>query len=244
MRMAWCLYRQLPGPELCCSTRTKKLECEFDTRGRSNSKQINVATQTILDTIPHGPSNKKETSNGPMTVTNALIGESAIDKSENENEVNKPFDTELPICFISSRKVFKNVDDRPHAKVSVGGIEHVKLLDSGSQATVVGKNLIGKIMPHWREHLPPPEFNISPVDECHEMVPHGMVDIEYSYIGMTRLVPTVILDVDTKRTILGQTFLKAFDIGLAKRTPDGWISIPTFSIKSGAKLERDAGQHD
>lgn len=40
----------------------------------------------------------------------------------------------------------------------------------------------------------------------------------------------MILNVDTNRIILGRTFLQAFEIDFAKRTSDGWISIPKFSL--------------
>lgn len=140
-----------------------------------------------------------------------------------------------PILYISSKKVFRNVDDRPHACITIGDTEHTMLLDSGSQVTVIGQNLISKLDPNWREHLKPTKFNISPVDESHRYIPLGMIDLAYTYMHMTRVIPTVVLDVDTSKPILGQTFLKAFDIDFAKRTASGWIPIPTFSIKSGSK---------
>lgn len=111
------------------------------------------------------------------------------------------------------------------------------LLDSGSQITVVGRNWIDKLLIDWEKYLKPSRFNITTVDEKAKYTPMGVVDITYSYMGLTRTIPTLVLSVDTRHPILGKTFLEAFNIVFARLTSDGWTSIPTFAIKSGSSTK-------
>lgn len=139
---------------------------------------------------------------------------------------------ELPIAYISSNRLFTNTDERPHASMTVSDSEHTMLLDSGSQITVVGINWIDRLQENWREKLKPSQFNIMTVDEKAKYVPVGVVDISYTYMGISRTIPIIVLSVDTRHPILGKTFLDAFNIDFAQRSANGWTSIPTFSVEA------------
>lgn len=190
--------------------------------GKSDSKPQTKATP-IIQSIPEiktdnpiddPPVQASIESNNHCTQTNV-------------GSVEPPND--VPLAFISSNKIFTNTDNRPHALITANDCEHTMLLDTGSQITVVGTNWIDKLHKNWQSHLQPSQFNITTVDEKAKHSPLGVVDIPYSFMGLTRTIPTYVLSVDTRHPILGTTFLEAFNLDFARRTANGWISIPTFS---------------
>lgn len=175
--------------------------------------------------------NTKSDNDKPINDTQTDLKINAQSGANSSPAIISPND--LPLAYISSNRLFTNTDDRPHALITTNKVEHIMLLDSGSQITVVGTNWIDKLMPNWQKKMTPSHFNITTVDEKAKYAPIGMVDIMYSYMGLTRKVPTIILSVDTRHPILGKTFLTAFDIDFARRTADGWSSIPTFAVEAG-----------
>lgn len=171
--------------------------------------EINENNQSVLDPITNIPISNSEKKTEPTAIENSK---------------------DLPMLHIASNKVV-GTDERPHVMVTVGEREFTMLLDSGAQITLVGINWIRKLKEDWKDHLQSPQFNITMVDDKTKYTPLGVVDITYSYMGMTRLIPTLVLSIETRHPILGATFFEAFNIDFVQRTADGWTSIPTFSLE-------------
>lgn len=116
---------------MCQTNRAKKLVSEFEPRGPSNSKQTSVATQLSLDTNDNIPQTELSSQQEPIPniiPRNELSSLEPIhdktNEGSNEPEESETDDDDMPVAYLSSKKLFQNVDDRPHAKVSVNENEH------------------------------------------------------------------------------------------------------------------------
>lgn len=161
------------------------------------------------------------------TTTNPPTNSGNYPDDDRSNGTNPTTNTSIePVVYVSSNRIFSETDNRPHVRVTAHSSEHLMLLDSGSQITVVGLNWIDKLLPDWKVQLRPSGFHISTVDEKVRLPILGTVDITYSYIGLTRRVPTVVLSVPSRVPILGKDFMSAFGLDFARMTANGWSSIP------------------
>lgn len=229
-----------------CIPRIKKLIQESETKGVSDSiinssntpiisksKTTSMSTQTTEDT----PNRENE---NIANLTNIECQTNRIEKEENEitREINY---TTKP--FYNNGK-----DQRPYIKVTIKGKEVEALVDSGAQCSVLGKNLINDIS-EWGKHIQPSKFTISTVYQTkHEVI--GSMDIEYTFNGETKIVPTIIVPVNTKKLILGIDFMKIFNITLHIPTSNNkicnietnipsttYIHIDSFSIEDNLEID-------
>lgn len=101
-------------------------------------------------------------------------------------------------------------DKRPHTTVRVKGREVIALVDTGAQITAVGKNHVQTIQ-DWGNKLQESQCLLTMANQS-EQSTLGQIDVEYSWDGTIRTVPTIILDSTTNHLILGVDFLNRFNI--------------------------------
>lgn len=101
-------------------------------------------------------------------------------------------------------------DNRPYAKVKVGTFDLNGLLDSGASCSILGKGSENLI-----ENLNLPQYKISTSLKTADGTTHEAsyyLNIPFTFSGVTRVVPTLVVPSLSKPLILGMDFWSAFHI--------------------------------
>lgn len=104
----------------------------------------------------------------------------------------------------------KGTDNRPHAVVTVRGRKVTALIDTGSQITIMGTNVMTNVS-EWGERIEPYIGSLHMADLT-QTKPVGQIFVEYEYEGIRHTVPTIILAGKTNHLILGMNFISVFNI--------------------------------
>lgn len=154
-------------------------------------------------------------SNLSITPTPAIIIPTPVVTPEPINKSSAtPVDTIAEeVAFVSSRSLFfrQGDDNRDHVDISIKGKDYVGLLDSGAQVNVIGSNWF-KDIKDWGEELTHPNLVITTWDRSSRYKPTGVIDVPYTFNGVTRSLPTVVVPAHTEKPVLGKPFMDAFHI--------------------------------
>lgn len=108
----------------------------------------------------------------------------------------------------------RKLDNRPYIDVHMKDEILPTLIDTGSQVTIIGANLI-KNIDKWGM-LHPFGATIKMADGS-VSIPKGEIMVEYSLEKTTKTIPTVILDHPTRSLIAGMNFINEFGITLVDK---------------------------
>lgn len=111
----------------------------------------------------------------------------------------------------------KKHDNRPFVDVEVKGRHIQALLDTGANATVLGQNLMNSVH-EWGTEIRESNMIISTANRTPHRV-KGIIDVEYTFQGNRKTIPTVVVPADTYHLILGMDFIQAFGIDLVTKNP-------------------------
>lgn len=103
-------------------------------------------------------------------------------------------------------------DDRPHITVTIKGYQVTALVDTDSQITVIGSNIMLNVN-DWGERIEPYIGSLYTVDRS-SIQPIGQIYVDYELGDVFHTVPTIVVSESTDYLILGMDFLSAFDIGV------------------------------
>lgn len=130
-------------------------------------------------------------------------------------------DKEKPASTIAALFYAIGQDDRPHVTVMVKGRPVTALVDTGAGGTVIGNNHVSEVS-QWGDKLDPYPIPLLMADQSCQN-PVGQIEVEYTLDGLTRKVPTIVLNAPTSTLILGTDFLKLFHIGIFNSRNDVYM---------------------
>lgn len=105
-------------------------------------------------------------------------------------------------------------DGRPHIMVKVQGTAPLLvILDSGAQATVIGRNHFQAIKEFQALPMRPCFTTISTADRTKHF-PIGELDVEYTVEDKRRKVTTIVANMDIAKPLFGMNFQEAFTVRL------------------------------
>lgn len=168
----------------------------------------------VTGSIPNStdtPDNSSDRKSPVKDNRNDPVSPSILQGSSPEINSVTPLSQETQSQKIAALMFAIGNDKRPHTNVLVMGRFITALVDTGAQMTAVGINHFTCIN-DWGETLEQCPFTIHMADQSSQR-PLGQVSVKYQWEGITRSVPTIILDRPTTTLILGMDFLRQFNIG-------------------------------
>lgn len=130
----------------------------------------------------------------------------------------------------SSLFFYKNGDNRPYINMIVKGRIVAALVDTGSQVTVVGSNMISDVS-RWGKLLPYSD-NIRMANGSFHS-PKGRLMVEYFIDGIGRTIPTIVMNEPTNSLIIGMDLFNEFGIGLTNVRDNRVTMLKRNSLDSG-----------
>lgn len=164
---------------------------------------------------PPVTTNAIKTTNQHTSTTEPSQNSSKSTETTNPTPTTAPsFEDTNEISYISKQLFFElENDEREHINVLVREREVVGIVDSGSQITVIGENLLGDVK-QWGDVMNPSTRTVATADDRSRFRIVGTIDVDFTFHNKTRTVTLTVLPFTTRKLILGRDFMKRFGISL------------------------------